>query len=843
MSEIVKEFCRTRHAPYLNYLTMEDKNDVFKLVDALIRKKYKPRNKSEFSDDTVYYSILVWAELQRNYIRPAELVNLSEKNILKSILDKFKKQKISPARLETCFKHHDDYTNTNTITNIVTKVPDVPITPPTPENLIKNLLAKNNLFQFDSFIFYQIPVQIALEREKYGPKCMSDMLAYLGFENLPENTMYDLLCYLYVYEEPLRTGLTNEENRYLSKLSLEKLTELIRANIPPKVNKHVLMFTKASALFTLNSGFTVDDFFPDNTRDLTKEKSYISVQSMPSNLILYATKHGATKNATPIEKFRTGPYHYVGQIAKNLKGEKDIYLEKLYKIYKTNRKIADKIIMDLFLLNNRLSTLAKHYIPDEHNNSYINNLVKLDNSGIPIISPQFTKNDHLEFYRLIRNDMADRGINFDTNPMEKILENYTTYDLATYYKHDISESNNTREYLLFKILEMYQDNSWYMYTGNECQNDLLVDPISLDKKSDINKYNPDDPTFVYGIPGVGMCYQLDELMAAFEPIDGVYRFINPDFTGRDTLVDQITGERIGKEFSINCIKNLRHLVYDALDTAQDKLIIIPYKDKLEKFLMLIDKGLEYNSDVAKNLNKMIAQYRSFTLEQTQLVNKVFTWLFMFGMWMRFWRGPGYLWPEERIKLLSEKQREEQGRCDEQERDGYTTIQGRVYTLLREKMTKQGIINWFDKLPMINYKFRTNPNIHTTISSYETINQDLEGLFSGKDCQGIGGDIIPTCAYVYITRKLPSNIMSDSDFVLYLEKYLPPILDDESIVVNNLISEFNPTEIKSGESEIKLVTAIKRRKQALSKSHTGIKLPPFDTNKFMPNLHTRREQDV
>lgn len=833
-ARLIEKFCRDSRKKYLNLLSMKDREDVIKLVNAL-KDKHKP---TRLNDTFLFDELEMWVRNQMIYVRPQELSNLSEKSVKKSIESKLKNLKISQVSIERY--------NSTKIVNMIDfkrRKPGTSIIPPAPENLIKNLLIKHKSFQFDSKIFYQIPVQVALDREKYGPKCMSDMLAYLGFENLPESTMYDLIWYLYLYNHPLKVGLTNAENKYLSKLSREKLVELIKSksNMLIKGNPG---FTRASALFTLNSGIVI----PGILETEINSDNYAKAEILPSNLIMYIVKHSEAYHrdkkpkitSTIFLRLMRGPYYSIGQLFYHfyddiIRVNNKLYIQALYDLYQKHPILTDRIIRDLFSMQRTgFAYYINKYMTDK--DSYVNRLINLDNKHELDNIPPLSSIDHPRVYKMLVNTDNTNTVAL----MSKLLEKYTSMELYMYY--DLPETEPSRIYreaLILAILVSYTRIRWRFYDNGTCQNSSIENVITLETKSDMDKNDPVNPTFVYGVPGIGMCYQLDELMTAFEPIDGVYKFINPDFNQNNILVNDITNQPVTKEFTTESIQQLRELVYDRLDVIADESESIEYKNSLEKFLLLIDKGLEFKLDTNRQFNIYMQEYRKFDQKQTELVNEFFAWLFIFGMWMRYWRGPMYPWPERRITNISSKDRSKQGRCDAPERDQYVIIQSRVYNMFMEKFSQQGILDWLEKLPIIDYRFNTE---QFTVSSIEKITEVITRITIGDYCQGIGGDKIPACAYIYITRKLSEHTLSDSDLVNYLQKYLPLLLDMDRVAVNSLLADFNPTELKPGETQPILIKILLERKKELD-TKTSIKLPKFIPRNIEPNVHTSREQDI
>jgi len=62
------------------------------------------------------------------------------------------------------------------------------------------------------------------------------------------------------------------------------------------------------------------------------------------------------------------------------------------------------------------------------------------------------------------------------------------------------------------------------------------------------------------------------------------------------------------------------------------------------------------------------QYDSFTNNQKEIVHKYIAWLFMYSMWMRFWKGPGFPWPITKVNVRRQLDRITHHRSSPEDRD-------------------------------------------------------------------------------------------------------------------------------------------------------------------------------
>lgn len=123
------------------------------------------------------------------------------------------------------------------------------------------------------------------------------------------------------------------------------------------------------------------------------------------------------------------------------------------------------------------------------------------------------------------------------------------------------------------------------------------------------------------------------------------------------------------------------------------------------------------------------QYDEFTIEQKRVVRIYLAWMFIYSMWMRFCKGPGYPWPLTKVNVCRERDRSSPG-----ERDEHIFIQEAVRTSLIESFEDDPVLlEWINGLPAIYYDFNSK---EAKCTSYP-IKQTLDQIALEYYCMGFG----------------------------------------------------------------------------------------------------------
>jgi hypothetical protein len=325
---------------------------------------------------------------------------------------------------------------------------------------------------------------------------------------------------------------------------------------------------------------------------------------------------------------------------------------------------------------------------------------------------------------------------------------------------------------------------------------------------EMNKDDPTNPTVSYGVLGNYRCYQIGELLDSWVILpDGSFTFTVPDFQlGR---IDPTTGSQLIAHFPIESIRQLNELL-DTAPASFDPKIIADLKAKIQE-------GFDAQNEELRRIRQLRLQYEAFTPEQKSIVNTYLGWVFMFGFWMRFWRGPGFPWTVTR----EEMRRQAGGRMSsrgygicELERDEHSAIQHILYARLRDMYSADPVLRaWIEALPQGLTKNWNYGEWHLGSPLTEFIVRLTLGA-----CQQGGGSYIPMSGYFLITRVL--GLGTADGFNAFMNQTIPSVNELEKQVVTNRLAQ--AAELGLSHRQIE---TLRERQRALNTPFTG--QPPFN----------------
>lgn len=341
----------------------------------------------------------------------------------------------------------------------------------------------------------------------------------------------------------------------------------------------------------------------------------------------------------------------------------------------------------------------------------------IDDYGIivpPEKNPTNYVYDYFDIYDINKINRPD-----DIIPLPDDIEDYdyeTLMDIFDYYsdrelleKYPIHVTFENRNDLIGKIF-LSQRGEYWNDENDRCENDDTYN-VEQDKlHGEVDKDDFDDPTFSYGTYNHRNCYQQKELEQAFmEDTEGEFHFYIPDAKPTD----------INKEFPAKKMNTL-------LDFADGELY-----DK-------VVEGLKKINIIQKELDNTIQIYNSFNEKDKQWATIFLVWLFIFSMWVRFWRGPGNPYPHET----------ESGEyCTPIDRDTNVNSQLIFYEYMMEKVSSQ-VKNWIQLLPLIKLDWN-KPNDPLSIKPKGTLYYLLNEIKRARACEGSAGDDLSQTAYSLI----------------------------------------------------------------------------------------------
>jgi hypothetical protein len=585
-----------------------------------------------------------------------------------------------------------------------------------------DIIARLGLHNFNVFLQDE-PLEVFYKESLPRSKQILKNICGSSF-NEPEPVRMDLLWYLFISDQAMNNNLTREERNYILNCPTQRLLELLGPN-------YLGAPDRASVLFALFSGQMVE-------RPLNMDR-YDNVKNYRSNILWNLARY-----QHQLIDHITGTYSTKGPVLL-LASTGPSYMETL--------------------LNN---------IPNEDLNSLIGRMGLVKQQSIEQIQ------DDISLYYNVFTRPHNLGLPPDlyvgqVHVLEEILSYYTNEELVTAYEP--REVWGSREALMQTIKhDLLGIPKWSIQSVNYCTNDDTMNILTTELHREVNKLDPLDPTLSYGVHKNYRCYQTSELVASFREYDGVFGFRIPDWT--DGARELITNELLPREFSIDSIKDLAHLI-DESDL-----------EALKQLGTVIRTGLNSMGELSIKLKSLKNQYYGFNEDQKRIVNLYLSWLFTYAMWMRFWKGPGYIWPMKKININNPIARNNWDRASPTERDEHIFIQHAIRSRIMDLYeTDPGLKAFIDGLPVIYYEFDTT---EARLASYP-VKETIDKIVNGRHCMGFGSDTILKTAYYYITHLIPS--IDQKGFDTYIIGMFPEIFELERNVIESQIIRAQPNTIR------------------------------------------------
>ena len=248
--------------------------------------------------------------------------------------------------------------------------------------------------------------------------------------------------------------------------------------------------------------------------------------------------------------------------------------------------------------------------------------------------------------------------------------------------------------------------------------------------------DPDDPIIAFGTVYGYRCFLTAELEATFRlDKERGFLFEAPDWT---------KGKEYPREFTLDEIRDLLPLL--RFDPRHWNI----FADLINK----INEGIAWNNDALRRIMQFRQHYQGLPPDQQLLVRKYIAWLFLIGMWLRFWRGPGHRFPERWME----------GRigdelCERQIRDENVKRQFNERTNIILAMPNPGKLpqgqleQWVLSWPRIRYNFN---NDQATVG-IEKIDFIVQKTQEGKFCVAEASEHFLSTGYFYAINVLGLDI--------------------------------------------------------------------------------------
>jgi hypothetical protein len=580
-----------------------------------------------------------------------------------------------------------------------------------------------------------------------------ELMLKLGYKNLSADidTFFNLLWYINADLKFNDAILDEDERGFISGLSEHQLMRLLGKNYNGPTDK-------ASLLFAATMGKITDK------PDINNIAFYPLVKNFNSRVVWIL----ASKKYNIINKefdFISGYPPYI-HVAINYQPS---YLDEIL-------KVANESNVDNLMEQYQISLPTKN-IPQTQNDKliyFINQILDYDtvfdrknNITLPPPSLETMNGDHIK----------------------KNLARYTTQELVEGYEP--MNEWYTRKKLITKIKDDFRNRvPIWAWRHGYCNNDDTENVIELELHGEIDKDNVDDPTLSYGIQRNYRCYQVSELIPFFDfDNEGVFHFGVPDYIPdlegvKQRIIDPTTGNYLVDEFSVQSIKQLRELLANAPNKYNGEVI----NELMEK----IDEGLAQFNTMALIKRNIKIKYNKFNEDEKRLADVYITWLFLYGMWLNFWKGPNYPWP------LKSDDNTKKVKCTSGQRDIYVIIQLDVRSALLEEIEKYPNLNeWVKLLPIVKYDFTKEEGVIAT-GNLTTLDQVVDLLQNSDFCLSHGSDIVIQSAY-YIIKEL-MNPKTNKAFTKILVDNLPTLNQIEKDIIARRI-KLIPGRLRNSERQL------------------------------------------
>jgi hypothetical protein len=409
-----------------------------------------------------------------------------------------------------------------------------------------------------------------------------------------------------------------------------------------------------------------------------------------------------------------------------------------------------------------------------------------------------------------------------------ILKKYTTLEIIQAYEYDSDHNWTDRDDLISNIIAESENGPVWSWRHKHCQNDDTINIAEFELHGDIDKDNPSDPTLSYGVQNNYRCYQVNEIIEMLNQYPT--EFIVPDVNLNINIgIDSTTGLPYNNIFPRAAMRQLSRLLMDETKTPPEKTRNAPNILELREIL---SHRLPNNSPETDLIEDLILRFDNFTTEQQFQGELFIAWIFLYGNWMRFWKGPNNPWTYE-------TKDDNMDVCVPASRDEHIFIQNSILNALMETFRQDPqLYEWIRLFPIVRYNFIYHIVTVSTMNVIDKLNEYL----IGDACMGFGGDDFLQTGYYLITEIL--RLRQPEEIDSFLMTMLPSLLDMEIQVVDTQLSQDselmkyirdNPYITNENDSEIlNKFNVLNERKMALE-NPVQI-LYPFDPTLVKSNRH-------
>lgn len=592
---------------------------------------------------------------------------------------------------------------------------------------------------------------------------------------LTRDVKYNLLHFIN-YTQTTKFLLNLEERAYIVTLNERQLLGLLGKNYID----FIMPTDKSCTLFALISGIYVEY----NYRKYNSRERYDEVASYDM-WTTYVLDRYVLKTYHPNKQWLS-MYMRVSNINKKL-------IEKTY-LRVSYDNIADFVELHEMIIDNMT-------LEDQLKNLMITFIDSLsDYEEVLLRDEDFEPMSPKEVYLRLQTEAP--------NSIVRMLLQSTNRQLySTFYAPNLLYIDKRHD-LINTIYINLTDIDWRLNHHNFCTNDENFNILTLTIRSVENlALDPDDPILSYGSYYYYKCYKLSELQGSFRIEDDEYIFTNPDYNPNDP--------NSKPEFDIIVIGKLIKFLNDT-GTGD------------EEFIQFLTDGYTDKTTPKTHIdlmNKQIDKYHSFDVNTRNKIIKFMVWLFLYSMYMRFWKGPGHPYP-----LININREGKYGLCDPEIRDENIFIQQGVYNIMN--MTWSDIIKkWIDSMYVVTYD---SVNNLFTVEN-RSLSKILSEVKATTYCMGTAADELMATSYYYL------KLMVEYDINVIIENFIDKMLNYDKDVINLILKDISQYKSISKEDkkdkEEKIANLRSELKRVEKSINNGVNQPLFTIKGIAYNVHT------
>lgn len=366
----------------------------------------------------------------------------------------------------------------------------------------------------------------------------------------------------------------------------------------------------------------------------------------------------------------------------------------------------------------------------------------------------------------------------DIAPARKYLQTYSDTELVDMYYPLLDKGKFTSHYdLVNNIYPVYLTGvtQWYRVLNSKsmrCSNDNRLNIIEGEIKAIANKDAPDDdPVIYYGYYNKGTrkrCFRVSELEGNFRDTEYGFEFLDPDWEADTNREDPMTGEQLQRTMPKYMLRNLKRFTKDTIDRNNPKDVAIPgFRALLDKITTGELRQRELGISFADEQQKIDShpEWRNDLLIY-------FTWVFLFAMWIRFWKGPGTpytaVWEDKHLDS-----------CDALRRDEHINIELSIHGVMLDRLEREKpeLANYIKQLPYYHYTWSagmvSKPDRATAIEIMKT--DTVEGIINlvqlSEFCMAQATDLLAGSSFVYMTKVLKVDPQRINELLLFVMKLM------------------------------------------------------------------------